>query len=153
MPTVKITRAEAEAYVKDFDFSKIDALSDEDIARQVADNVDAAPLLQEGEDYTKWSKVRGRPSAKVREALVSRSERVSDPAIDMAALRNRLAMTQAEFARAFRFSPAAVRAIEQGRRKPSGPTAAYLELIAADPDYVRLRLAKGEAKRKPSPSS
>src|SRR5579859_6353421 len=56
MPTVKITRAEAEAYVKGFDFSKIDALSDDDIARQVADNPDAAPLLREGEDYSKWTK-------------------------------------------------------------------------------------------------
>jgi hypothetical protein len=46
---VRVTRAEAEAAVRDWmtpeRLAKLDAMTDEDIAAQIADNPDAAPEL------------------------------------------------------------------------------------------------------------
>jgi putative transcriptional regulator len=141
MPTVKVSKADSDAYIETIDWAKIDAMTDEDIARQVADNPDAAPLMVEGADLSKRRRVRGRPRADAKDVGVG--EEASAGTLDVAALRRRLAMTQAEFARAYRFSVAAVRDIEQGRRVPSGPAAALLEVIAKDPEFVRRALAKG----------
>lgn len=44
MPTIKADPAKARDYVKHFDWSKSDALTDADIARQIAEDPDAAPL-------------------------------------------------------------------------------------------------------------
>jgi putative transcriptional regulator len=141
MPIVKVSKADSDAYVETIDWAKIDAMTDEDIARQVADNRDAAPLMVEGSDVSKRRRVRGRPRADAKDAGIVGE--ASAGTLDVAALRRRLAMTQAEFARAYRFSVAAVRDIEQGRRVPSGPAAALLEVIAKDPEFVRRTLAKG----------
>ena len=141
MPTVKVSKADSDAYIETIDWAKIDAMTDEDIARQVADNPDAAPLMVEGADLSKRRRVRGRPRADAKDMGIV--EEASAGPLDVAALRRRLAMTQAEFARAYRFSVAAVRDIEQGRRVPSGPAAALLEVIAKDPEFVRRALAKG----------
>jgi putative transcriptional regulator len=140
MPTVKISKAASDAYIETIDWAKIDAMTDEDIARQVADNPDAAPLMAEGADLSKRRRVRGRPRADAKGAATMGHAPAGS--LDVAALRRRLAMTQAEFARAYRFSVAAVRDIEQGRRVPSGPAAALLEVIAKDPEFVRKALAK-----------
>jgi putative transcriptional regulator len=141
MPTVKVTKADADDYIETMDWSKIDAMTDEDIARQVAENPDAAPLLTEGADLSKRRRVRGRPRADADETE-SREPQSQGVFSDVASLRRRLHMTQAEFARAYRFSVGAVRDMEQGRSKPTGPAAALLELIAADPDDVRRKLGK-----------
>jgi putative transcriptional regulator len=123
MPIVKVDRKKALADIAGRDWTKSDALTDDDIAAQVAANPDAAPLI-DSEDFSKWRNVPARAE------------------IDVSALRRRLGMTQAEFARAYRFTLPALRAIEQGRRHPTGTTAALIELIAADPDYVRRHLAR-----------
>jgi putative transcriptional regulator len=52
------------------------------------------------------------------------------------ALRARLGLSQAGFARRFGFSVDAVQQYEQGRRVPSGPAATLLRVIAADPEAV-----------------
>jgi putative transcriptional regulator len=118
MPTVKVTLAEAQKALKGHDWSKSDATTDEEIARHAAADPDVAPDMTD--------RLRRRAMA-----------------VDVASLRRRLDMTQAEFARAYRFSVGAVRDMEQGRRVPSGPAAALLELIAKDPEFVRTALAKG----------
>jgi putative transcriptional regulator len=141
MPIVKVNLADAKKAIEQFDWSELDAMTDEDIARQVAENPDAAPLLAEGADYSKWKRVRGRPSAARKAVTATITIAPGKRDVDLSALRNKLGMTQAEFARAYRFSVGAVRDLEQGRRKPAGPTAALLELIAADPDDVRRKLA------------
>ncbi len=43
MPAVKIDPRDARAYVENMDWSAIDAMTDGDIARQIAANPDAAP--------------------------------------------------------------------------------------------------------------
>lgn len=64
-------------------------------------------------------------------------------AIDVAAIRHRLGhefcgtpLSQADFARRFGFSPAAVRDWEQGRRKPEASTRVLLLVIAEQPHLV-----------------
>jgi putative transcriptional regulator len=120
MPIAKVTLSQALETLKNFDWSKIDALTDDDIAHQIETDSDVAPDMSA--------------------ALERHRTQIDRNRVDMAALRNRLGMTQAEFARAYRFSLGSVRDIEQGRRKPSGPVAALLQLIADNPDYVRERL-------------
>jgi len=55
---------------------------------------------------------------------------------DLRALRDRLGVSQAVFARRFGFSIDAIRRYERGSRIPSGPAALLLRMIAADPDAV-----------------
>jgi putative transcriptional regulator len=63
--------------------------------------------------------------------------------IDVRAIRDRLGMTQQEFAMRFGFSVNTVRHWEQGRRVPEGPTRAYLLVIDREPQAVQkaLRIA------------
>jgi putative transcriptional regulator len=63
--------------------------------------------------------------------------------IDVRAIRDRLGMTQQEFAVRFGFSVNTVRHWEQGRRVPEGPTRAYLMVIDREPQAVQkaLRIA------------
>lgn len=63
------------------------------------------------------------------------------PLTDPKALRERLAMTQDEFAAAYRIPVATLRGWEQGRRAPDATAAAYLAVIAAAPDVAREVLA------------
>jgi len=48
MATVKVTRAMAAAALREVDWTKVDAMTDADIARQVADNPDAGAILPDG---------------------------------------------------------------------------------------------------------
>jgi len=139
---VKGDRAKAVASVTSRDWAAFDAMTDQDIARQVSENSDAAPLLGEGEDLSKWKRIRGRPRGRrvqARETTVARVPGNHD--VDVHRLRAGLGMTQAQFACTYGFSTAAVRSIEQGRRQPSGPARALLMLIEKDPEFVRQTLA------------
>lgn len=60
---------------------------------------------------------------------------------EVKAIRVRLGMSQAQFARCFGFTIDTVQQYEQGRRRPSGPAAALLRVIAREPDAVRRALA------------
>lgn len=61
--------------------------------------------------------------------------------IDVRAIRERLGLSQAEFAVRFGFSLGAVRHWEQGRRQPDGPARAYLKVIGKDHEAVENALA------------
>jgi putative transcriptional regulator len=52
------------------------------------------------------------------------------------ALRAKLGLTQAQFARRFGFTLDTVQQYEQGRRRPSGPASTLLRVIEADPEAV-----------------
>jgi putative transcriptional regulator len=68
--------------------------------------------------------------------------RVHVPAeVDVKAIRRKLGMTQAEFARSFGFGLDAVQNWEQGRRRPEGAARAFLKVIDREPDAVRRALA------------
>jgi len=58
----------------------------------------------------------------------------------IAALRQRLSMTQEEFAGRFGFSVNTLRHWEQGSRQPEGPTRAYLLVIERAPKAVQKAL-------------
>ncbi len=56
--------------------------------------------------------------------------------VDVAAIRKRAGMSQAEFARAFCINPRTLQEWEQGRRRPDATTRAYLSVIAKNRDAV-----------------
>jgi putative transcriptional regulator len=63
------------------------------------------------------------------------------PEVDVKALRHKLGMSQARFARSFGFGLAAVQSWEQGRRRPEGPARVLLKVIEHEPEAVRRALA------------
>ena len=56
---------------------------------------------------------------------------------ELAALRGRLGMTQAQFAGAYRVLLGTVRDWEQGRTRPDAPALALLAVIEREPEIVR----------------
>jgi putative transcriptional regulator len=60
--------------------------------------------------------------------------------IDVRAIRDKLGLTQEEFARRFGFSVNTLRHWEQGKRVPEGPTRAYLLVIDRAPKAVEKAL-------------
>ena len=65
----------------------------------------------------------------------ARHVRVPD-SIDVRAIREKLGVSQQEFAIRFGFSLASLRNWEQGRRFPDGPARTLLKVIDADPKAV-----------------
>jgi putative transcriptional regulator len=61
---------------------------------------------------------------------------------DVRAIRRRLRMSQADFARVYRIPLATLKNWEQGRRQPDAPAAAYLQVIANRPREAREALAE-----------
>jgi putative transcriptional regulator len=74
------------------------------------------------------SHARGEPS-KVRATTVH--------VPDVKAIRERLKMSQAEFAETYGIPVGTLRNWEQGLRRPDAPAAAYLRVIAKQPKLVR----------------
>jgi putative transcriptional regulator len=60
--------------------------------------------------------------------------------VDVRAVREKLHLSQSEFAARFGFTAAAVRQWEQGRRQPHGPARVLLTIIAREPKAVRRAL-------------
>jgi putative transcriptional regulator len=68
--------------------------------------------------------------------------RVHVPAeIDVRKIRQRLKLSQAEFAAKFGIPAATLRDWEQNRRKPEGPARVLLKVIKEEPDAVSRALA------------
>ena len=59
-------------------------------------------------------------------------------------IRERLKLSQAQFAARFGFTAAAVRQWEQGRRQPHGPARVLLTIIDREPNAVRRALRSSE---------
>jgi putative transcriptional regulator len=97
------------------DWDRLNRMSDEEIVRAALDDPDAQPLSDE-------KLARGfRPKA-------------------LTALRKRLGLSQAEFARQFMFNLRTLQDWEQGRRQPEGIARTYLRVIDRNPDAVRAAL-------------
>jgi putative transcriptional regulator len=105
------------------DWAALEALTDEEIERQIAEDPDAAP------DVSDW------PLEKA----------VMMEPIDVKAIRAKLGMSQPKFARAFSLNLASLRDWEQQRRVPRGPALALLRIIDREPDAARRALATKEA--------
>lgn len=68
-------------------------------------------------------------------------EQVWPKPVDVKAIRKRVKMSQAEFARAYGISKRALQEWEQGGRQPDSAARAYLTVIAREPAVVRRALA------------
>jgi putative transcriptional regulator len=90
------------------DWQAIDAQSDGDIARNVAHDLDAPPMLTGGETA----------------AAIVRT------------VRKRVGLSQVDFAARFHVPVGTLRDWEQNRRQPDAPALAYLRVIAREPDMV-----------------
>lgn len=119
MAIVKVTKAMAEKAAAEIDWRRHDAMTDEDIAAQVAGNPAAAPLLTDEE---------------IERALFAGRLR---------AIRAALHLSQNAFAERFRIPVASLRDWEQGRRLPDAATQAYLIVIERNPRAVETALAEG----------
>ena len=108
------------------DWAALDALTDEEIAQQIAANPDAAPALD-------WS-------------LDDPKVVVMEP-VDVKAIRARLGMSQEAFAQAFGLSVTALRDWEQQRRAPRGPARALMRVIDREPAAARRALDPRQPER------
>ena len=108
MAIVKVTRAGAESAAHKVDWIAQDAKTDTDIAREVASNPDAAPLLDD----------------------------VQTAAGLVRLIRQRLGISQAEFATRFHVPLGTLRDWEQGRKQPDTTALTYLRVIAKEPALV-----------------
>lgn len=61
--------------------------------------------------------------------------------IDVAAIRDKLHMSQTKFAASFGFSARTIEKWEQGLRQPAGAARAYLTVIDRNPEAVRSALS------------
>jgi putative transcriptional regulator len=98
------------------DWARLDATTDEEILAAAQSDPDAQPLTQE-----QLAKMRRVSLVKV--------------------LRQRLGMTQAEFARAFHLPITTLRDWEQHRSIPDAPARALLLAIKRDPEVMRRLLS------------
>lgn len=103
------------------DTAAYDAMTDENIARQIAENPDAAPDVS---DYP---------------------EEAFQRSVDVRSVRRKLDMTQAEFARTFAVPVGTLRRWEQRRRRPEGVARVLLQVIDREPEAVRRALQVGKA--------
>jgi putative transcriptional regulator len=60
--------------------------------------------------------------------------------IDVKAIREKISLSQSEFARLFGLSKRTLEHWEHGCRVPTGPSRAFLTVIAREPDAVRRAL-------------
>lgn len=113
MATVRVTPEMAERAIREADWAKLDAQTDDEIARNVAADPDAAPILTDAETAA---------------ALVR-------------TVRLRLRLSQAAFSRRFHIPIGTLRDWEQNRRRPDTTALAYLRVIAQAPEVVARTLA------------
>jgi len=106
----------------DTDWDRVRAMSDAEVRAAALADPDAQPLTRE-----QLARMR-RPVA--REGQVR-------------AVRQRLGMTQEQFAEAFRLPIGTVRDWEQGRSEPDAPARALLRVIEREPDAARRALDHG----------
>ena len=104
------------------DWSRLDALTDEEVLARAMTDPDNAPLSKDD-----LKRMKRRPRAYV--------------------IRRALRMTQEEFAEAYRIPVGTLRDWEQGRTEPDQANQAYLRVIAVDPEFVRQALAKEPRRR------
>jgi putative transcriptional regulator len=68
--------------------------------------------------------------------------------VEVRAIRQRLKLSQEEFASEFGFTTTQIRDWEQGRTRPTGASRAYLIIIGSEPKTVRQLLKKAAGAKK-----
>jgi putative transcriptional regulator len=117
----KVVRYTSESLPPDdTDWARVDAMTDEEVTAAALSDPDAPPLVPE-----QFAKMRRVSRVKV--------------------LRQRLGMTQAQFAGAFHLPITTLRDWEQRRTIPDAPARALLLAIERDPEVMRRLLADAAA--------
>ena len=109
-----------EARAAKINWTKVDATTEADIARHAREDRSQMPSDREWRTMVREGRVVFVPPAKV----------------NVRAVREKLRLSQAEFAARFGFTAAAVRQWEQGRRQPHGPARVLLTIIDREPGAV-----------------
>jgi putative transcriptional regulator len=110
------------------DWAALEALTDEEIAAQIAANPDAAP---------EWDWPLDDPKVRIMVPT------------DVKAIRAKFGLSQQKFAKTFALNLATLRDWEQERRMPHGPARTLLRIIEREPEAVRRALgAKAKTARK-----
>lgn len=119
--TSKVVRFSREKLPPDkTDWARVNAMTDEEVMRAARSDPDAQPLTRE---------------------QLERMRRVSRVKV----IRQRLGMTQAEFAEAFHLPVTTLRDWEQHRSTPDAPARALLLAIERGPEVMRRLLAEKAA--------
>jgi putative transcriptional regulator len=122
-----VSISERQAKAAKIDWAKVANTNEADIARHAREDGSRPPSDRPWQDM-----------------LASRSIAVIAPEhVDVRSIRNKLQLSQSEFAARFGFTASAVRQWEQGRRYPHGPARVLLTIIAREPDAVRRALQRG----------
>ena len=116
MRIVKTNSKKATKELKKFDWSRVDAMTDKDLARQVIANPNAAP------DMTVSLKLKAM-------------QRPIKPE-QIKAVRRKTGLSQSRFAERLRLNVATIRNWEQGRTRPDGAAITLLTVINREPKMV-----------------
>ncbi len=121
MSTVRRSRSEiGKRGGGQVDWERVRRTTDEDINRMIESDPDTAPDMSVGRDW----------------------RRVITPRLpDVRAIRRRLGLSQAQFARRFGFSLRTIQEWEQGRAIPDGPARVLLRVIERSPKVVERAVA------------
>jgi len=117
MPTVRMSLAEARARARKekVDWQRIDAMTDEDITRQIAEDPDVAPDMSEALERDEFEVVWG---------------------IDLEHVRSKTGLDQIAFARRFGLPLNDLIDWETGGRVPNRTIWMYLKLIEREPEIA-----------------
>ena len=64
----------------------------------------------------------------------AKAHTVEVPTVDVAAARKRLKLSQDKFAQVFNLNASTLRKWEQGKRRPTGPALALMQIIEKEPE-------------------
>ena len=95
--------------------------------------------MRDGEDFEGISRGLNEAVAHARGKKVAVKTYTPEP-VDVSALRQRMGVTQEQFAARFGFSVATLRHWERGDRTPHGAALVLLNVIKRAPDAVRVAL-------------
>ena len=126
MADAPLTDARKAAAMAAVDWNRIDAMTDADVAEQIAGNPDAAPDLADA------------PSEDVRPVHPRGG-------INVRGLRAKLGLTQEAFAARYGFPVGTLRDWEQGRKRPEPAARTLLLVIEREPDLVAAVVARTAA--------
>jgi len=117
MPTVRMSSAEAKARARKekTDWERIDAMTDDDIARQIAEDPDVAPDMSEALERGEFEVVWG---------------------IDVEQVRRRTGLDQPSFAQRFGVPLEELTDWEAWGRVPNRTVWTYLKVIEREPELI-----------------
>jgi putative transcriptional regulator len=129
MAVVKVTEKMVSDAIAATNWAAIDAMTDDDLTRQIEENPDAAPDLSKPRNRRLFRMLSKRLPPRYRVKLLRRS----------------LRLTRAEFSRTY--GVPMLQGWQQGLREPDQTALAYLALIAEMPEEIRAARRRGGAFR------